>query len=303
MADEAARPEGPARALARAALGRLPFAVGITGPVRDRLLVGLDGVFGAKAGHLLANVAPGRALNVDLAQPNQRLLSYLYPNVLRHYRRTALYATMRGLAADLPRAGFLDVGANLGIYCLLAGRLGWRAVAVEPEPHHAMFLRRNPWLHSRVLEVALSDAEGQATFYVARDDNPGASSLELGGATLQEVGIYQETVKVPLRTLEAIEGEVPERLALIKVDVEGHEARAVAGMVPWLAARRPSVRPALWCEVRGPQSGRAPSSHREVCHALEPLGYRPYLVDRDGTRHAFEAGGQPPQVFDLLFVP
>lgn len=301
------RDESPLKRVTRAGLGQLPFAVGIAGPARDRLLGLMDRLFPADHRGELERITTvdGRRFELALDSPNQRLMSYLYGNLVRHYRRTDFYAVLQtywetAAAKDLSRPPvFVDVGANLGIYCLLAGELGFETVAVEAEPVHSAFLERHGDLFGTVCAVAAGDVAGAADFFVALE-NPGASSLVFEKNDVASSSIYEERVQVSVKRLDELFNTLPHdpsAIELLKIDVEGHEESVVRGLSGFFDAGH---RPAIWCEVRGPQSGRAPSSHREVAEFLATYGYRPYRFDK--TPRPFDADSDVPQVFDLLFT-
>ena len=118
---------------------------------------------------------------------------------------------------------FVDVGANIGSYTILAaGAAGANAVALEPIRSSFESLERNVGkngLSSRVdLQcLGVSDREGVLRFTSSFDStNHVASDSETS-----------DTVDVPVRTLDAIlHGRSP---AVIKIDVEGHESQVLAG--------------------------------------------------------------------------
>jgi len=269
----------------------IPSSLSITGPRRDKFLARARRILPVKSGIRRAPCG----LRVDVSQPNQQLLYYYFHNVVRSYRESPLYAHMQ----DRLRPGdlFLDVGANLGIYSLLARELGAESWMFEPDPAHAAYLERNEAVLGRLFSVALSDSGGQLEFFVATEGNPGASSL-VSRVTDEGPSIYGESVRVETRSLDDVipDATTRARVPLLKVDVEGGEAATIAGMRDFLTERRPDV----WCEVRGPQSDRAPDSYRSVIDLLRPLGYEPFI--REGSVIREFGDGDVIQVFDILFM-
>lgn len=123
-------------------------------------------------------------------------------------------------AADL----FVDVGANVGAYTVLAcAARGARGRSYEPVPSTYRRLLENIRLNglgSRVaaFNVGLSDGEGELDF--TADENATNHVLAAGDAR-------ECAVKVRVSALDAaLDGECP---GLMKIDVEGFEARVIRG--------------------------------------------------------------------------
>ena len=286
--------------LARWLMRSTGFEIQISGRRKRVVLSALDRVFSERTAGGERSVRIGDAtLNLNLRNPSERLLYYAPENLLLGYRRSPLFAILSRLAVS---AGlFVDVGANLGLYSLLARNLGLDTLLFEPEPLHFAFLDRNAEVIGRSLPFALSDQSGTAGFFVSGSNNPGSSSLVMpeGGWEDSE---YRSTVPVRLITFDAalsmlkIEAST---IRLIKIDVEGNEERTVLGMREYL--QTPTAAP-LWCEVRGPGSDRGRNSVRPVCKFLQEFDYQPFRFK--GSRIVpFQIERDPsPQVFDLLFA-
>ena len=266
--------------------------VKITGGKRDLVMTAGDLLYrrlpqgGDRTLHI-----EGHSILIDPAQPAERLLFYAQGAVMRHYEGSPLFSCMRRHI----RKGdtFVDVGANLGIYSMLARwRLGARTVVFEPEAAHLAFLERNGAHFDEIHSTALGEKAGSATFYVSGERNPGASSLV---ATGDGEEAYERATEVAVRRFdEVLSGR--EDVAFVKIDVEGAEAAVVCGMEGYLSA---GARPAIWCEVRGPASDRNPDSWREVADFLSRFGYRAFTERID---EPFDPSGAPlAQVFDLFF--
>jgi FkbM family methyltransferase len=127
---------------------------------------------------------------------------------------------------------FLDVGANIGSYTILAsGAAGARSIAVEPVPATFAHLRMNVALNElagrvRCWQGGLADKAGSLTF---------TSGLDTVNHVLA-AGEQAAGVEVPVTTLdELLGGEVP---TLIKIDVEGYERPVLAGAQRALADPR-----------------------------------------------------------------
>jgi tRNA G37 N-methylase Trm5 len=142
-----------------------------------------------------------------------------------------------------------DVGANVGLYAVaLARRVGamGRVIAYEPDAGNAELLRRN---------VALNDVEGVVEVRQAAE----------GSSQVSVVTLDEEL----------------DRLALLKIDVEGFECAVLDGARSLLAdeSRRPRR---VFVEahlVRLPELGH---TEDEVTRALERAGYRVTELSFDG---------------------
>ena len=280
----------------RAALGLLPLPIGIDGIGRQLVLRLFDPIFHRPNDHRSVHV-DGASMELDLDRPNERLLHYACANVLATYARSALGRVIRRCIRR-PNDVFVDIGANLGLYSLLARRAGGSAILFEPEPRHAAFLQRNERSFGKVHPCALSDVSGSATLHIGVDSMLGVSSLVDVG---EGAAIYDATAIVPVLKFDDVALSTaidPARVRLIKVDVEGNEARTIGGMTRFLAS---GFTGAIWCEVRGPSSTRGKDSHRDVTSRLRAAGFSPYLV-KGGKPQPFDPSRvRLRRVFDLLF--
>lgn len=193
----------------------------------------------AGTGYRVLNVA-GLRLALDVTN---------YTASMRYFHEDPYEPQLTHLVADLqPGDVFVDVGANVGFFTLIAARRvapGGRVVAFEPHPGAraamAELLARNEATTSvEILDAALGDvATGRATLHIAADSV--LSTLDPSRAPLAGQYDYPDTVDVPLTSLDAwmtTGGVDPARLRLVKIDVEGGEDAVVRGMTATLAAAR-----------------------------------------------------------------
>lgn len=131
------------------------------------------------------------------------------------------------------RAGdlFVDIGANVGSYTVLAGgAAGAQVVTVEPIPATFARMRRNVrinGLEDRVSchNIGAGSAEGTLHFTADRDTTNHVVSAEEASRI--------PTLAVPVRRIDdVLAGACP---VLMKIDVEGWEAEVLRGMPDTLA--------------------------------------------------------------------
>jgi FkbM family methyltransferase len=119
-----------------------------------------------------------------------------------------------------PGAVFLDAGANVGSYTVLALARGSRVIACEPDPEAMTALRRNVELNSAVDRVK--------TWEVALGASAGTARLTIGSGTMNQIiGPHESGRDVQMLTADAVAGEIP--VTLMKIDVECYEREVVRG--------------------------------------------------------------------------
>ena len=170
---------------------------------------------------------------------------------------------------------FVDVGANIGYYTLLAARrVGptGRVFAIEPSPYAADRLSQtisaNVISQVRIERCGLGRRTGEVMLYDAAVGNHAPTMLGDPRGPGQEV---------PLRTLdECVHEWNIDRIDLMKIDVEGYEPEVFAGAARTLADGK--IR-AILCEFNAHWLARAGTSPREVYRGLLDRGF----VDRSGV--------------------
>src|SRR5215471_7602829 len=133
-----------------------------------------------------------------------------------------------------PGMSFVDVGANWGLFTLLAAHLvgsSGKVIAVEPDPR--MFSRlngnvkRNSLSQVQIFEVAIADCNS-SLLLAAHDEtseNWGISRLVAADSAAAV------TYRVSSRKLDSLLDDARvETVDLLKVDVEGAEALVLSGM-------------------------------------------------------------------------
>jgi FkbM family methyltransferase len=163
---------------------------------------------------------------------------------------------------------FVDVGANVGSYTVLAaGVIRAQAISVEPVPAAFRQLEANVRLNGlegrvRALNAGLAASAGTLKFTGALDTvNHVVAATE---------GDVRDTVDIPTTTLDGLARD--RSPSLIKVDVEGYETEVFRGGRETLA--RPELQ-TLIVELNG--SGERYGFDEAALQAdIESFGFRPY---------------------------
>lgn len=118
---------------------------------------------------------------------------------------------------------FFDLGANVGVYTLLAsGICKAKSIALEPIPSTFKLLSRNIELNNLQYKVTLINA--------AAGDEPGTLLFSSGQDTTNHVIRHNEveanTIEVDVIKVDSLVHYSP---VLIKIDVEGFESRVLIG--------------------------------------------------------------------------
>jgi len=239
-------------------------------------------------------ISPGSNLSLDLSKPNQRLLYFAFRNVQRYFKTEGLYAALCEIPFER-RGTFFDIGANLGIWSIIARDLGFDSICIEPDPEHFSYLSHNRHLFHSIHQIALSDRTGRMDFY-RYHQQPGHNSLVKSADGI----VRDETIEVDVATLDEFSATIPlERpVSAVKIDVEGNEANTVNGVLEFLAV---NDRPPVWCEVRGTGHPQTAATDTIVVNSLSTLGYKPMVflnrrfVDYRQERHRTN-------IYDIYFV-
>ena len=179
-----------------------------------------------------------------------------------------------------PGDAFVDVGANIGYFSLLASKLvgeSGRVVAIEPSP--AIFgvlqsnLARNRAHNVRAVRVAASDSTGMLRLFQGPDSNLGRTTV------LADEG-FEFACMVKAAPLGAIlRAEEIRAARVIKIDVEGAEWSVVAGMAPLLNAFRSDLE--IVVEVNAERLARQGKRPEDLLAIFRDSGFHAYTLEND----------------------
>lgn len=159
-----------------------------------------------------------------------------------------------------------DLGGNVGFYTLLASELvgsTGQVYVFEPLPANLIFLKEHIRLNhvgnTHVIEAAVSDTRGIASFDVGPSRSMGHLATTAGGIQVRTV-VLDELIQT---------GEIPTP-TYMKIDIEGAEALALSGARSMLA----SAHPTIFLATHGS------SVHQECCRLLHALDYQLHSIDQ-----------------------
>jgi FkbM family methyltransferase len=158
--------------------------------------------------------------------------------VKQDFEKTGIWEprTTDYIKANLKKGqSFLDVGANVGYFSILAAELGALVTSFEPSSENREYLLKN-FIENGISGLtihkqALSNFNGETTLYTGK--TPGEHSIK--NNYHNESG---EGEKVEVRRYDNITNEVPD---WIKIDVEGAEKSVLEGMPHVLNTDKPVV--------------------------------------------------------------
>ncbi|MCX4787681.1 FkbM family methyltransferase [Streptomyces sp. NBC_01221] len=184
---------------------------------------------------------------------------------------------------------YVDVGANIGYYSLLASRLvgdEGQVVAIEASPvFHQRILQHvalNRSGNVRAINRAVSDVRKRLTFVLASSDNLGANSI------VPYEGPAESTFEVEAIPLpDLLDPEEVARARVIKIDVEGAEGSVVRGMVPMLDKLRPDAE--ITVEVTPQRMAMLGDSSDELMETMRAYGFHPYRLVNEYTPGSYVA--------------
>jgi FkbM family methyltransferase len=176
--------------------------------------------------------------------------------------------------------GFVDVGANIGIYTCWAARIvgpaGW-VHAFEPIPSTCEVLRRHLDQNQLIDRVTVTCAAGGG--------HSGTMTLyELAGvsgwASSYPRRPNSKPVEVPVVTIDCQTANLPTP-RLVKIDVEGFEQYVLKGMSGLLTRENP---PVVAMELSDRQLRSAGSSVDAVLTDVKGFGYETWRITTRGLR-------------------
>lgn len=134
---------------------------------------------------------------------------------------------------------FLDLGANIGYFSLLAAKLtgeNGKIFSFEPEPKNFYYLQKNIEVNNYKniypFQKAVSDKNGEIELFICEYDSGHHTIKQYEGVEVYSHGRPTEnrSIKIDAVKLDDFLADKADHIDVVKMDIEGAEALAVEGM-------------------------------------------------------------------------
>lgn len=186
---------------------------------------------------------------------------------------------------------FVDVGANVGIYSMLAARhVGdfGRVIAFEPNPKLTKSIGRSAvanWVHNRIKieQLGVGSKCGKLTLALSENSLGGASFVENTDKTgfqrmTRNLADDQTEIEADIVSLDDY-FHVPHEIKFLKIDAEGFEAEVLEGARGLFKSRRVRY---LLIELIKDINPNGWNALKEQLLYIHNAGYKPYFINRFG---------------------
>lgn len=242
------------------------------------------------------HIVQGIKIRLDISEKTQRNIYFakVYERDLTRF----MLSRLRG------QDTFIDVGANVGYFTVLAGGLvgPGRVIACEPEEKNYISLRENVSLNAysntTTLRTAVGGVDGVTTLHINPLNRGGNSVLPFEAYHTGEHYFSKEYIQqrygalsqtVPLISIDTlVRTHHITDIALIKIDVEGFELSVIEGMKETL---QNGITKYILCELANKDS------RTKIISLLTQAGYEACALTPNGEIARSQCLGR-----DVLFV-
>lgn len=190
---------------------------------------------------------------------------------------------------------FIDIGANVGIFSLIASQAFEKVLSFEPNPDTFSMLENNININKikniKSYNLGLSDQNSIMKLYLNPLNNGGASLSKFSAKLHEEYSAFSwNEAEVKVKTLDSVIEKEINSIDLMKIDIEGHELPALKGALGIIKLYKPLI----FSEVSGDET-----KVKDILSLL-PESYIAYsLIDKKIVSEKYI--GKIPN--DILFFP
>jgi len=177
-----------------------------------------------------------------------------------------------------PGMNFVDIGAHIGYYSLIASKIvgsSGKVFSLEPEPGNFSLLKKNVEANGAMnitpINAAVSDTAGKRDLFIERY-NKGHHSFGQNQGSAGKITVATETLD------GVLEKHGNPRIDAIKIDIEGAEPIALRGMKATIA-RNPHI--VIFTEVYPRCMEKLGESPKRYLEELTKLGLSLWSIDEE----------------------
>jgi len=180
----------------------------------------------------------------------------------------------------MPHYVFIDVGANVGVFSMMAAKRlrSGQVHAFEPIGLHIKRFQRNILVNGftniALNHIALSNKPSRIIMYIPKTANTGMTSCY----PQRGLDYVEESVEATTLDNYVLQQDL-NRVDVIKIDVEGAELDVLEGSIRMLE----KFHPQLVIEADKDHTERAGRTLKDLLKFLENLGYNIYRIHHNGT--------------------
>jgi len=174
---------------------------------------------------------------------------------------------------------FLDIGANIGYFSLLAAIHQPSAKVISFEPVTTVFklfeenISLNNVSNIKTINAAVGEKDDEKEIYISTDDNTGMSSFQ----KTENYSGKKEKVKV-IAIDSWFRSSGLSKIDLVKIDIEGSELSALKGMNEMLL----NFKPLLIVEINPDTLRLFNHGSVDIINYLKQLGFDGFLISKTG---------------------